>query len=82
LVQEARGYLNAAQQRIGRLAALDDGLRNSVHWPKDKLILIQKAMVRNSLVTAKLKMAGDKPVQLYVDWAECLPLMPVVELKY
>lgn len=40
LINEAKGYLNVAQQRIGRLAGLDESMRNSLHWSQEKLLLI------------------------------------------
>jgi len=33
---------------------------------------LQKLLVKNSLIGVKLKMAGDKPVTLFVDWPNCL----------
>lgn len=38
------------------------------HFSNEKLQAIQKTIVRNSLVSAKLKMAGNKPITLVVDW--------------
>ena len=50
-------------------------------FSNETLTKIQKAIVRNSLVTMKLKSAGEKPITLFVDWTQSLPFLPVIDLK-
>jgi hypothetical protein len=37
LLAEAKGFMTAAQQRIGRLIAVEDGQRNTLHLPNEML---------------------------------------------
>lgn len=63
------------------MAQLDEKLRNVEHYPTDMLQKLQKTIVRVSLVGAKLKMAGEKKVQLVIDWDNCMAWFPAIELK-
>jgi hypothetical protein len=73
LLDQAKFYLTSAQQRIGRLIAVEEQQRNAEHFDNETLKSLQKAFVRSGLLGAKLKFAGEKPVSLVVDWAQCLP---------
>ena len=42
---------------------------------------MQKRVVMNSMVGAKMSMAKDKPIQLVIDWKQSLPLLPAIDIK-
>lgn len=52
------------------------------HHSDEQLKSLQKAIVKCSLVGAKLKMAVGKPISLFIDWEQCLPMFPVVDIKF
>jgi len=54
------------------LIAVDESQRNTTYFDNKSLENLQKLLVKNSLIGVKLKMAGDKPVTLVVDWPNCL----------
>ena len=72
LQNEAKVNLTKATQRIGRLVAVDEAQRNTARYDNQMLESLQKLLVKNSLIGVKLKMAGDRPVTLFVDWPNCL----------
>lgn len=54
------------------MIAVDESQRNTAYFDNKSLENLQKLLVKNSLIGVKLKMAGDKPVTLVVDWPNCL----------
>jgi hypothetical protein len=49
--------------------------------PQAKLVALQKLLVRNSMMTAKAKMMGDKPFKLVIDWTNSIDLLPALDIK-
>jgi len=42
---------------------------------------LQKLIVRNSLLTAKVKLMGEKLFTVVIDWANCMQHLPALDFK-
>ena len=84
LLAEAKQYMTAASTRIGKLASTDEDCRDTLNYPTEKLSKLQKLIVRNSLVGAKLKMytmsKPDATLVLSIDKENSVPDCPAFEL--
>ena len=63
------------------MIALEESQRNTLFYPTELLIDIQKVIVRNSLLTAKIKLMGEKITKVVIDWPNCKTHLPALELK-
>ena len=81
LIDEAKASFTLATQRLKNLIAVEEAQRNVVHYPNDMLTGLQKLIVRNSLLTAKVKLMGEKPFTVVIDWANCMQHLPALDFK-
>ena len=81
---EAKLLMASASTRIGKLEAVDEECRDTLHYPTERLTTLKKLIIRNSLIGAKLKMytvsKPDATLILSVDKKNSVADCPAFEL--
>ena len=81
LLEDSKISFQKAMQRIKNLIGLEESQRNTLYYPTELLTDMQKVIVRNSLLTAKIKLMGQNITQVVIDWPNCKTHFPALELK-